>query len=62
MAHAAEDYRQVDLAAGSEIKAELLAQGVTSYPAICVECNGTGKVANQKCSNCDGEGSYELAV
>ena len=62
MVHPAQDYRAVDMAAGKEIKAELHAQGVKSYPAVCRECNGTGKTLIGQCENCDGKGSYELAV
>lgn len=48
MVHAAEDYRAVDVAVGAQIKGELHAQGITSYPAVCDLCHGAG--------------SYELAI
>ena len=63
MAHAAEEYRAVDVAVGAQIKAELHAHGCTSYPAVCDLCHGAGKHADgEKCDNCGGAGSYELAV
>lgn len=45
-----------------KVKAELLAQGVKSYPANCSDCSGTGSVYGSKCQNCNGKGSYELAI
>lgn len=62
MAYEAHEYRDVDLATTQQIKAELQAQGIESYPAVCQCCNGTGKTPLGKCENCDGQGSYELAV
>lgn len=62
MAHEAREYHAVDLAATRQIQAELREQGVVSYPAICQCCGGAGKTDLGQCSNCDGRGSYELAV
>lgn len=55
-------YRAIDQAVGNQIKSEMRAAGVTSYPAVCDGCDGTGKCAGQVCSNCKGQGTYEMAV
>lgn len=62
MAYEAHEYRAVDVAVGKQIKAELKAQGIESYPAVCQCCDGTGQTPLGECDNCDGKGSYELAV
>jgi DnaJ-class molecular chaperone len=62
MAHDTLKYRAVDVAVGKQIKAELHAQGIKSYPAICQCCYGTGTTGTTQCENCDGIGSYELAI
>ena len=55
-------HRQIDLATGAEVKRELHAEGITSYPAVCDQCHGSGKCGGDTCGNCNGRGSYELAV
>jgi DnaJ-class molecular chaperone len=62
MTYDAHESRAVDLAVGKQVRAELLAQGVVSYPAVCQCCHGTGKTLLGKCDNCGGKGSYELAI
>jgi DnaJ-class molecular chaperone len=55
-------YRAIDQAVGNQIKREMRCAGVNNYPAVCDSCHGTGKCAGQHCDNCNGQGSYELAI
>jgi len=62
MAHAAHEYRQVDLAVGQQIIDQLLAERVTSYPMVCAQCCGQRILGGEDCPDCAGNGSYEVAV
>lgn len=62
MAHNAHEYRQVDLTVGQQINDEMRAQGTMSYPAICMGCHGARVLAGEPCQDCDGTGSYEVAI
>lgn len=62
MAHNAHEYRQVDLAAGQQIKDEMRAEGITSYPSVCTGCHGARVVGVRPCQDCDGAGAYEVVV
>ena len=55
-------YREIDLATGAEVQQSLRADGFTSYPAICGQCHGSGQCGGETCNNCNGRGSYELAI
>lgn len=55
-------YREIDVTTGAEVKRELQALGIYSYPAVCDQCHGSGKCGDDTCNNCNGHGSYELAV
>ena len=62
MGHAAHEYRQVDLAVGQQIKDQLLAERVTSYPMVCAQCRGQRILGGEACPDCAGNGSYCVAV
>lgn len=49
-------FAEFDKQIGEEIKAKLLANGITKYPAVCDQCQGKG------CKDCDSLGSYELMI
>lgn len=49
-------FEELDKQIGREIMAELLAEGITEYPAVCWQCHGKG------CPGCDGLGTYVLAI
>ena len=62
MAHAAHEYRQLDLAVGQQVKDELHAQGIRSYPVVCTQCHGQRVLSGEACPDCAGAGSYEVAT
>ncbi len=53
-------YFEVDKQITREIKEKLITEGITSYPAKCETCNGSGN--NSFCVQCKGKGFYELAI
>jgi hypothetical protein len=55
-------FRSLDLAIGTEVKNELLAEGINSYDAECSDCNGLGTISGERCVHCDGIGHYLLNI
>lgn len=49
-------FEELDKQVEREVRAKLLAEGITKYPVVCWQCHGVG------CDGCDGLGNYELAI